>query len=97
METILVYLVSTSSKKIDELFGNERVGSPRYYSTSSEGGGHNKRGFCAECGSRLFGRRQAVFGKHHTLVQLYGYSGRKNRADLLVVRVNLLCTMRKQR
>ena len=30
-------------------------GSPRYYSTSSEMVGHNKRGFCAECGSRLFG------------------------------------------
>jgi len=30
-------------------------GAPRYYQTSSEGGGHNKRGFCAECGSRLFG------------------------------------------
>jgi hypothetical protein len=30
-------------------------GSPRYYSTSSEAVGHNKRGFCADCGSRLFG------------------------------------------
>jgi hypothetical protein len=30
-------------------------GSPRYYKTSSEGGGHNLRGFCPECGSRLFG------------------------------------------
>ena len=30
-------------------------GKPRYYSTSSEAVGHNKRGFCAECGSRLFG------------------------------------------
>ena len=30
-------------------------GEPRYYSTSSEAVGHNKRGFCAECGSRLFG------------------------------------------
>src|SRR5437764_13913638 len=30
-------------------------GSPRYYSTSSEMGGHNKRGFCPDCGSRLFG------------------------------------------
>ena len=30
-------------------------GSPRFYSTSSESGGHNKRGFCADCGSRLFG------------------------------------------
>jgi len=29
--------------------------SPRYYSTQSEMGGHNKRGFCPECGSRLFG------------------------------------------
>jgi hypothetical protein len=28
-------------------------GSPRYYSTSSEDGGQNKRGFCPECGSRL--------------------------------------------
>lgn len=30
-------------------------GSPRYYSTTSEMVGHNKRGFCADCGSRLFG------------------------------------------
>jgi hypothetical protein len=30
-------------------------GTPRYYSTTSEMVGHNKRGFCAECGSRLFG------------------------------------------
>jgi hypothetical protein len=30
-------------------------GSPRYYSTSSEMVGHNKRGFCVDCGSRLFG------------------------------------------
>ena len=30
-------------------------GSPRFYETSSEMGGHNKRGFCADCGSRLFG------------------------------------------
>ena len=30
-------------------------GSPRYYSTPSEMVGHNKRGFCPECGSRLFG------------------------------------------
>ena len=30
-------------------------GSPRYYQTSSESGGHNKRGFCPDCGSRLFG------------------------------------------
>ncbi len=30
-------------------------GSPRYYQTSSQSGGHNKRGFCADCGSRLFG------------------------------------------
>jgi hypothetical protein len=30
-------------------------GTPRYYSTSSEMVGHNKRGFCADCGSRLFG------------------------------------------
>jgi hypothetical protein len=30
-------------------------GSPRYYSTSGNMGGHNKRGFCPECGSRLFG------------------------------------------
>ena len=28
-------------------------GSPRYYSTPSEMVGHNKRGFCPECGSRL--------------------------------------------
>jgi hypothetical protein len=30
-------------------------GSPRYYKTSSEGVAHNKRGFCPDCGSRLFG------------------------------------------
>src|SRR6187397_2404831 len=30
-------------------------GSPRYYSTRSGMFGHNKRGFCADCGSRLFG------------------------------------------
>ena len=30
-------------------------GSPHYYSTPSEMVGHNKRGFCPECGSRLFG------------------------------------------
>jgi len=30
-------------------------GSPPYYSTSSDMSGHNKRGFCPECGSRLFG------------------------------------------
>jgi hypothetical protein len=30
-------------------------GSPRYYSTPSEMGGQNKRGFCSDCGSRLFG------------------------------------------
>jgi len=30
-------------------------GTPRHYSTPSENGGHNKRGFCPECGSRLFG------------------------------------------
>jgi hypothetical protein len=30
-------------------------GSPTYYSTPSAMGGHNKRGFCSDCGSRLFG------------------------------------------
>ena len=30
-------------------------GSPRFYNTTSAAVGHNKRGFCAECGSRLFG------------------------------------------
>jgi hypothetical protein len=30
-------------------------GSPCYYSTPSEMVGHNKRGFCPECGSWLFG------------------------------------------
>jgi hypothetical protein len=30
-------------------------GSPQYYETKSEMVGHNKRGFCPECGSRLFG------------------------------------------
>jgi hypothetical protein len=33
----------------------DHEGSPRYYSTPSEMVGHNKRGFCPECGSRLFG------------------------------------------
>ena len=32
-------------------------GSPKYYKTTSEMGGHNERGFCPECGSRLFGGR----------------------------------------
>jgi hypothetical protein len=30
-------------------------GSPRYYGTTSQMVGHNKRGFCPECGSRLSG------------------------------------------
>jgi hypothetical protein len=30
-------------------------GSPKYYDTTSEMVGHNRRGFCPECGSRLFG------------------------------------------
>jgi hypothetical protein len=30
-------------------------GTPRFYNTSSEAMGHNKRAFCPECGSRLFG------------------------------------------
>jgi hypothetical protein len=30
-------------------------GSPKYYGTKSEMVGHNQRGFCPECGSRLFG------------------------------------------
>jgi hypothetical protein len=30
-------------------------GRPRYYNSSSEAMGHNKRAFCPECGSRLFG------------------------------------------
>ena len=30
-------------------------GEPRYYRTPSEAMGHNLRGFCPECGSRLFG------------------------------------------
>jgi hypothetical protein len=30
-------------------------GAPRYYSTSSEMVGENTRGFCPDCGSRLFG------------------------------------------
>jgi hypothetical protein len=30
-------------------------GSPKYYSTPSEMVGHKKRGFCPDCGSRLFG------------------------------------------
>jgi hypothetical protein len=30
-------------------------GVPHYYSTASEAIGHNKRGFCPHCGSRLFG------------------------------------------
>lgn len=34
-------------------------GSPKYYETKSEMVGHNRRGFCPDCGSRLFG------GKSH--------------------------------
>ena len=34
-------------------------GAPRYYSTPSEMVGHNKRGFCGDCGSRLFGGETA--------------------------------------
>jgi len=30
-------------------------GTPHFYNTSSEAMGHNKRAFCPECGSRLFG------------------------------------------
>jgi hypothetical protein len=30
-------------------------GTPRFYNTSSEAMGQNKRAFCPECGSRLFG------------------------------------------
>jgi hypothetical protein len=30
-------------------------GTPKYYETKSEMVGENKRGFCPECGSRLFG------------------------------------------
>ena len=30
-------------------------GKPRLHKTPSEAIGHNQRGFCAECGSRLFG------------------------------------------
>jgi hypothetical protein len=32
-------------------------GSPRYHGTTSEMIGHNQRGFCPECGSRLFGEK----------------------------------------
>ena len=34
-------------------------GSLRYYFTPSAAGGHNKRGFCAECGSRISGGESA--------------------------------------
>ena len=37
-------------------------GTPRYYKTQSEAMGHNKRGFCPECGSRLFG---GITGEGH--------------------------------
>ena len=37
-------------------------GTPRYYNTQSEAMGHNKRGFCPECGSRLFG---GITGEGH--------------------------------
>jgi hypothetical protein len=30
-------------------------GTPCFYNTPSEAMGHNKRGYCPECGSRLFG------------------------------------------
>ncbi len=32
-------------------------GAPKYFGTASETGGENERGFCPECGSRLFGGR----------------------------------------
>ena len=31
-------------------------GTPRYYITRSENGGHLHRGFCPQCGSRVFGK-----------------------------------------
>lgn len=34
-------------------------GSLRYYATPSAAGGHNKRGFCPECGSRISGGESA--------------------------------------
>ena len=34
-------------------------GSPRHYSTPSEAGSYNKRGFCAECGPRISGGETA--------------------------------------
>ena len=44
--TVVVYLPAKALKI---------KGTPRYYNTPSEAGGHNKRAFCPECGSRLFG------------------------------------------
>src|SRR3954470_4854536 len=35
-------------------------GSPRFYASSSEMGGHTNRGFCSECGSPVFGKPDAV-------------------------------------
>jgi hypothetical protein len=43
-----VYYVPAKAFKITK-------GSPHYCGTTSEMGGHNKRGFCPKCGSRLFG------------------------------------------
>jgi hypothetical protein len=35
-------------------------GSPKYFGTKSEMSGENVRGFCPECGSRLFGGRSEL-------------------------------------
>jgi hypothetical protein len=40
-------------------------GSPKYYSTPSEMVGHNKRGFCPDCGSRLFGGETGTRPRHY--------------------------------
>jgi hypothetical protein len=44
-------------------------GTPKYYETKSEMMGHNLRGFCGECGSRLFGGK-SDFGQGVTASSL---------------------------
>jgi hypothetical protein len=44
-------------------------GTPKYYATTSEMTGHNERGFCPECGSRLFGGK-SDFGQGITASSL---------------------------
>ncbi len=63
-------------------------GAPRYYSTPSEMVGHNKRGFCGDCGSRLFGGETSrgpgysrfQFGRSHLYSNRWCICGRRTRS-----------------